>query len=508
MRKLSRHGSSLAVAAGAAAVLFALACTSGSTTTAAATAAAPASTAPASTAAVDLSGAAAELERAFANVAEAVNPSVVQVRAERVQTMRWSNPFEGTPFQDFFRPFDAPRDPRYRDREFRQRGLGSGVILRQDGYVVTNHHVVEGADDVEVQLFDGRTADAEIVGRDPYTDLAVLKIDVPDLTAIRLGPPDGLRVGQWVMAFGSPLSEELLNTVTAGIISAVGRFSNVGEGVQEYIQTDAAINPGNSGGPLVDMRGTLVGINTAILTRSGGYQGIGFAIPVATVKRVTDQLIESGTVQRARLGVRYGAASPALIEALGLPPGAAQVGSVDGGSPAEQAGLEPGDVIVAVDGKRLDDNRELSASISRKAPGDAVRLTVNRDGREREVTAILAKADADAAAPGREPEREALSEALGFAYEELDEAAAGRLGYEAGTRGVLVTDVDPSSSAFRDANLQQGQVIVEVDRKPVRGIADFERAYAAVKGGQTFLLRVLRPEGSGTFVTALRKPNG
>jgi serine protease Do len=455
--------------------------------------------------------AALELEKGFAAVAEVINPSVVQVRAERVYAQRILSPFEGTPFENFFRPFGDPRerqrDRPFREREFRQRGLGSGVILRPDGYIVTNRHVVDESDNVEVQLYDGRSFDAEIVGQDAYSDLAVLKIDEKDLPSIQVGSSDSLSVGQWVMAFGSPLSEELMNTVTAGIISAVGRFSNVGEGVQEYIQTDAAINPGNSGGPLVDLRGRLVGINTLIVSRTGGYQGIGFAIPVDTVKRVTDQLIADGTVNRARLGVRYGAASPALIEALGLPRGAAQVGSVDGSSPAEEAGVEPGDVIVAVDGKELNDHRELSASISDKAPGDRVRLTLYRDGREREVTARLAEADSEAGTerPRRE-DRAGIEDELGFAYRDLDRATAGRLGLDEDVEGVLITDVDQGSAAFRAANLRAGQIIVEVDGQPVRSVRDFERVYDGLPAGNTFLLKVLQSDGQSTMVTALRKP--
>jgi serine protease Do len=458
-----------------------------------------------------LAGAALDLESGFAAVAEIVNPSVVQVRAERVYTQRIVSPFEGTPFENFFRPFGAPRDRGrdrpFREREFRQRGLGSGVILQSDGYIVTNQHVIEEADSVEVQLYDGRSVDAEVVGEDAYSDLAVLKIDEQDLANIQIGKSDELSVGQWVMAFGSPLSEELMNTVTAGIISAVGRFSNVGEGVQEYIQTDAAINPGNSGGPLVDLRGRLVGINTLIVSRTGGYQGIGFAIPVDTVKRITDQLIADGTVDRARLGVRYGAASPALIEALDLPRGAAQVGSVERGSPAEDAGIEPGDVIVAVDGKKLNNSLELSALITSKAPGDRVRLTLNRDGREQEVTVRLAEVEpeGETVRTSRE-DRGGIEDALGFAYRDLDRATADRLGLEEDVEGVLITDVDQGTDAFRGANLRPGQIIVEVDGQTVRSVSDFERTYDDLAPGKTFLVKVLGSDGQSTMVTALKKP--
>ncbi|MDX1390204.1 MAG: trypsin-like peptidase domain-containing protein, partial [Acidobacteriota bacterium] len=404
------------------------------------------------------------LEQAFATVADGVNPSVVQIRSERVMTAAGaSSPFQGTPFENFFGPFGDPRgEPAPREREYRQRGLGSGVILSSDGYIVTNHHVIADAELVEVQLFDGRSLDAEVVGQDAYTDLAVLKIDAANLPSVPLGHSDDLRVGQWVMAFGSPLSEELQNTVTAGIISAVGRFTSAGTGVQEYIQTDAAINPGNSGGPLVDLRGRLVGINTLIFSRTGGYQGIGFAIPVDTVSRITTQLISSGSVDRARLGVTYGPTAPALIEALELPRGSAQVGTVQDDSPAAEAGIEPGDVITAVDGKPLENSLELSARITNKSPGDRVRLTLNRDGEERVVTARLTQAEPEAATTAGLHGRGGIQKDLGFAYRNIDPATAERLGRD-DIEGVLITDIDEGSDAFRDANLRPGQIIVEID---------------------------------------------
>jgi len=446
------------------------------------------------------------LEQAFAIVADDVNPSVVQIRSERVLTARAVSPFEGTPFENFFQPFGDPRrNRRSPEREFRQRGLGSGVVLRPDGYIATNHHVIADADLVQVQLYNGRSFEAKVVGQDEYSDLAVLKVDADDLPSIQLGSSEDLRVGQWVMAFGSPLAEELMNTVTAGIISAVGRFSNVGTGIQEYIQTDAAINPGNSGGPLVDLRGQLVGINTLIYSRTGGYQGIGFAIPVDSVKRITDQLIADGTVERARLGVSYGAASPALIEALDLPRGSAQVGTVEEDSPAEDAGIEPGDVITEIEGKPLENSLELSAQITRKSPGDRVRLTINRNGDEREVTARLAQADASASAGAPREEKDRIEEALGFSYRDIDHDTAARLGRNAEIDGVLITNVDQGSAAFREANLRPGQVIVELNGDRVRNVREFETAFGNVGPGETFLLRVLQPDGRGTMMTALRK---
>jgi serine protease Do len=460
-------------------------------------------------------GSPTSLEDTFAAVAEVVNPSVVQVRTERVyhSQARTMNPFEGTPFENFFAPFGGPqeRDRRspFREREYRASGLGSGVILRDNGYILTNNHVVRDVDEVQVQLYDGRTFDAEIVGQDAFSDIAVLKVDAEDLPHIELGDSSGLRVGQWVMAFGSPLSEELINTVTAGIISAVGRYSSVGEGVQEFIQTDAAINPGNSGGPLVDLHGRLIGINTFIYSRTGGYQGIGFAIPGNTVRRVAEELIDEGSVSRARLGVLFGPASKSLIEALGLPRGAAQVGEVVEGSPAEEAGVEPGDVITAVDDKELDNYLELSTLISGKKPGTKVHLAISRNGEREQLTVKLGEADSDEGSrAGRSPEsgRSRIEDELGFTYADINPALARRFSLDPEMSGVVITDVDPSSDAYRDANLRPGQVVVELDSDPVEKVGDFEKAYGDVRPGQTFLIRVVQPDGTSAMITALTKP--
>ena len=336
-------------------------------------------------------GAALDLEQAYTAVAEAVNPAVVQILAEKLtRTETRANPFEGTPFQDFF---SAPGG-RQAPEPYRQQGMGSGAIVREDGFIVTNNHVVEGADELKVKLLDGTLYDARIVGTDPATDLAVIKIDASALPFIATGDSDVLKAGQWVMAFGSPLSPELSNTVTSGIISAVGRLQSFGgDGVQNYIQTDAAINPGNSGGPLVDLRGRLIGINTAIYSRTGGYQGIGFAIPVNTVRNVVEQLIANGKVEHARLGVEYGPATESLIEALDLPRGAAQVARVVAGSAADRSGVRPGDVIVAIDGQTLTNSLQLSQIVGSKQPGDRVGLTVNRDGDVQEIEVKLGMAE-------------------------------------------------------------------------------------------------------------------
>lgn len=466
--------------------------------------------------------AATELESAFMAVSESVNPTVVQIQSERLTRVPSSpfggrNPFEGTPFEDFFGFGDGPQG----EREFRQQGLGSGVIIREDGYIATNNHVVEGAEELQVRLFDGSVYDATVVGTDPMSDLAVIRIEATDLPHVSFGNSDDLRVGQWVMAFGSPLSAELSNTVTAGIISALGRLTAQpgGQGVHNFIQTDAAINPGNSGGPLVNLRGELVGINTMIYSRTGGFQGIGFSIPVNTVRSVVDQLIETGSVRRARLGVEYNVASETLIRALDLPRGAAQVATVAEGSAAERAGIEPGDVIVAIDGDRLTNHLQLSQKIAAMRPGEQVRITVNRSGDERTLNVTLGEAEVETAQLSRSESQDgdraqpsddsAMFEELGLRLSNVTPSIASRFGLESGTEGVVVIEVDRNSTAYREANIRPSMVIVEVDRKPVSNMNDFRRVYNDIPEGDDFLVRLHVPgEQQSTMITALTKNSG
>ena len=451
-----------------------------------------------------------EFETAFVSVADRINPAVVQIRAERVvrqQVPQFSQPFQGSPFEDFFRQFGMPQGGQGgQEREYRSQGLGSGVILRSDGYLVTNNHVIEGAENLSVLLFDGKEYEAEVVGSDAFTDLAILKIKAEDLPIIRFGDAERLKVGQWVMAFGSPLAAELNNTVTTGIVSAVGRYSSTGTSVQNYLQTDAAINPGNSGGPLVNLNGELVGINTAIFTRTGGYQGIGFAIPVNTVQRISEQLIENGSVQRARLGVEYGAASDALRKALDLPAGAAQVGNVVDGSAAEKAGIREGDVILGVDGKKLDNALALSTIIGSLQPGDDVDILINREGDEKTIRVTLGAAEEDAAGEAESGDDDAsVSESLGLSYQNMTEDIARRFELEDDARGVFITNVDQGSFAFREANVRPGMLIIEANRKKVDSVADFEEIVGGLEEGDTFLIRVRILESGTTMLTALEK---
>ncbi|NNF57891.1 MAG: PDZ domain-containing protein [Rhodothermaceae bacterium] len=460
--------------------------------------------------------AATDLSDAFEEVAEVVNPAVVQIRSTRLISQNQSqrqNPFQGSPFEDFFQQ----PGPGGNGQPFEQNGLGSGAFIRPDGYLVTNNHVIEGADELEVSLFDGRVLRAEVIGADPFSDLAVLKVGGDDFPYLAFDDAGTVRVGQWVLAFGSPLSADLGNTVTAGIISATGRRQ--GPGIANYIQTDAAINPGNSGGPLVNLEGEIVGINSAIATRTGGFQGISFAIPIETVAGTVEQLIDSGTVERGYLGIGFTGVTPSLARALDVPLSAAQISQInedaEGRQPAGEAGLEEGDVIVAVDGQQLADNREIISRISNRRPGDTVELTYNRNGDERTATVTLGRRPGDpqiaeAERPIRPnddtPEQLMNMDDLGLTLQDITPAAAQRLRLDKdGAEGVLITEVERDSEAYRDANLRAGDVITEVDREAVASLRDFEQSYDSVRDGDTFVIRVQR--GDGSFLTALTKPS-
>ncbi|HEX9950775.1 MAG TPA: trypsin-like peptidase domain-containing protein [Rubricoccaceae bacterium] len=454
-----------------------------------------------------------ELGQAFSTVAERVNPAVVQVRSTRLaRPGAQADPFGGQ------NPFGGI-DP-FGGGQGEQDGLGSGAFIRADGYIVTNNHVVEGADELSVRLFDGRILPATVVGADAFSDIAVLKVEGEDFPALTFAASSELRVGQWVLAFGSPLSEDLSNTVTNGIVSSLGRYQGGSGSISNYIQTDAAVNPGNSGGPLTNLRGEIVGINSAIATRSGGFQGISFAVPADIVRNTTEQLVASGTVSRGYLGISFGPVSPSLARALDVPPGAALIASLsedgEGREPASEAGLRPDDVITAVDGTTLTDSRQLVSLVSNKRPGEEVVLTYNRDGDEREATVRLGTRPGEEAmaaamggtAPRRAPSaapEPATQSALGLTVQDLTPAVARRIGVDADVEGVAVTDVERTSEAFRDAQLRPGVVITEVNRRPVQTVAELQRAIAAVSTGDTFLVRILDPRSGQTRLTALTK---
>jgi serine protease Do len=466
-----------------------------------------------------------DLQSAFIGVADAVNPTVVQIRAKKeAQRRRMPAPFR--------RFFGGPRGDEDDGQRPLRQGIGSGVVVRSGGYIVTNNHVVEGTEEVTAVMGNGTQYDATVVGADPMSDLAVVKVDATDLPTISYGDSEKVKVGQWAMAFGSPLSKDLDNTVTAGIISAKGRVSGTTSRINqiaELIQTDAAINPGNSGGPLVNLQGELIGINSAIASQTGGYQGVGFAIPVNLVKSITNQLIESGTVARGYLGVGFKSISPALAQSLDIPRGAAQVNRVEPGSAADEAGLQSGDVITSIEGEQLSNFNQLMTTIGSKQPGDTVEMTVvsSRNGDRRTLEVELGERPDEIASAGGGQRPGGGSQGSGSSEEEtMDDLGLSlqtvtprflqqqRLKPSEEYQGALITNVESRSYAYQEAELREGLIITHVGDTRVRSVAEFATAYDAVEAGSSFLVRVLQagrgPDGqtqTATSVTALRKPS-
>jgi len=431
-----------------------------------------------------------DLSEAFAEVAEKVTPSVVTVYSEKViRLRRWRSPFEEFFFGDeFFRQFfGVPRRRRQPEEEkFIQRGLGSGVIVREDGYILTNYHVIKGADDIRVKTHKREVYEAKVIGTDPQTDLAVLKITARGLPAATLGNSDNIRVGEWVLAIGNPFSDALESTVTAGIISAKGRSLQLAA-YEDFIQTDAAINPGNSGGPLVNLRGEVIGINTAIVSQVQQYAGIGFAIPINIAKRVMEDLVTKGKVERGYLGVYIQDVDDDLAKAIGLEEiYGAVITDVTKGSPADKAGLREGDVIVEFNGQKVRDVDHLRVLVSSARPNSKATLKINRDGRFKEITVTLGELPSEA--KEIRPSEKAR-EKLGLEVQDLTRELARRYGYE-GEKGVIITKVDPDSPAGRKG-LEPGDLIKEINREPIKDIRDYNRIVGQAKPGDVLLFRVL-----------------
>src|SRR5512135_680821 len=338
-----------------------------------------------------------ETSRAFSEIAASISPAVVNISTTKVMR-RDANPLFDDPFFDFFNPFREFRTPK----KWKEQSLGSGVIVSADGYIITNNHVVEQADEVRVTLLDKRSFKAKVIGADSKTDVAVVRIDAKDLPTVRWGDSDKLQVGEFVLAIGNPFG--LSHTVTMGIISAVGR-ANVGiADYEDFIQTDAAINPGNSGGPLVNVRGELIGINTAIFSRSGGYQGIGFAVPSNMARLVMDQLMKEGKIVRGWLGVTIQDITPELSQKFGLKDSkGALVGDISKGSPAEKSGMMRGDVILEFNGKEVKSVGSLRNMVSQSKVGSQVKLKILRGGKQIELAALIAELPKEAAGVPSEP---------------------------------------------------------------------------------------------------------
>jgi len=441
--------------------------------------------------------------RTFAQVAEQLKPSVVAIFVEKGghpvpmkrlhrQMGPQQNPFEGTPFEHFFgngmSPFGG--DGELQMETPKQVGAGSGVVIDARGYILTNNHVVDGADKIKVKFADGHEVKATLQGADPKTDLAIVKVTGGDLVPARFGDSEKLQVGEWVIAIGNPYGFD--HTVTVGVISAKGRGLGAGP-YEDYLQTDAAINPGNSGGPLVSLDGEVVGINTAI---QGIGTMIGFAIPSSMARPIAEQLIAGGRVHRPYIGIAMQDVTPELAAGLGAgaPQKGAIVGTVEPSSPAGRAGLQPGDVIVTVDGREVAGSRAVQKAVLAKALKQAVALGVWRNGARLSLSAITAEHPGDAQgeklAQGDEPNGQGK---LGVELQSLTPELAQRLGVDE-ARGAVVAAVAPNSPAA-EAGVRQGDVIVEVDRHAVASAEDATRALRTPRQGG-HLLRVRRGDGA------------
>ncbi len=432
----------------------------------------------------------------FTELVEKVGPSVVNIRTME-RSSRAGAPGSGIDpnMEEFFRRFGiplpgGPRGPRGGgDEEPQQRGVGSGFILSADGYVMTNAHVVDGADELMVTLTDKREFKAKVIGLDKRTDVAVVKIEAAGLPAVKLGDVSRLKVGEWVMAIGSPFGLE--NSVTAGIVSAKAR--DTGDYLP-FIQTDVAINPGNSGGPLINMRGEVVGINSQIYSRSGGFMGISFAIPIDEASRVADQLRSGGRVIRGRIGVTIAPVTKEVAESIGLgKPAGALVRGVESGGPADKAGIEAGDIITKVDGKLIEKSGDLPRIVGGIKPGSKTVLQVFRRGSSRDVSVSVAEFEADVAtrapSPGESrPPASAAKSALGLTVSELGDVAKRELKLRGGVR------VDATEGAAARAGLREGDVILALDNTEISDVKQFMAVAAKAEKSRAVSVMVRRGE--------------
>jgi len=425
-----------------------------------------------------------ESGRAFADIARSVSPAVVYIQVDKVverQAVQDLSPFNDDLFQRFF---GAPPSTQGRSQQRHATGQGSGFLISEDGYILTNNHVVDGADKVTVRLEDGREFTAKTVGTDAHADVAVVKVDAKNLPVLQLGDSDRLQVGEWVVAIGNPFG--LSHTLTAGIVSAKGRNAVGISDYEDFIQTDAAINPGNSGGPLVNLSGEVVGMNTAIFSRTGGYMGIGFAIPVNMAKEIARQLIETGTVTRGYLGVMIQPLTPDLAEGLGIDVSqGVLVADVSEDSPAAKAGLKSGDVVVEFDGVPVATIGEFRNMVSTVPPGTSKSITVLRDSKRKNLTVVLGKLQDDnvVAATEQQPMDE-----LGLAVEPLTPERAEQFGIQQDS-GVVISEIEPGSAAA-EAHLRPGMVIDHVGRSAVSSVKDFQQAITKERHASSIMMRV------------------
>jgi serine protease Do len=456
---------------------------------------------------VTLPGAIAPLPGApssFADLAEQISPSVVNITTSSVIAAPTDDgPMlpEGSPFDEFFRDFmdrngqgPGPREPR------RSEALGSGFVISEDGYIVTNNHVIEGADDIEVEFFSGQRLKAELVGTDTKTDIALLKVTGDaNLPFVSFGDSDQMRVGDWVVAMGNPLGQGF--SVSAGIVSARNR--ELSGTYDDFIQTDAAINRGNSGGPLFNMQGQVIGVNTAILSPNGGSIGIGFSMASNVVSKVVDQLREYGETRRGWLGVRIQDVTPDVAEAMGLAVAAGALITDVPEGPAKDAGLMAGDVITSFDGAPVTDVRSLTRRVADAPIGEAVPVVIEREGKVQTVPVTLGRreeAEGEPVLTAATPEEPVEKTVLGLTIEPLDSEAAESLGLPADSTGLVVTKVDPVSEAYAKG-LREGDLITEAGQQKVTRADDLEaRITEARDAGRKSLLLLIRRGGDPRFV--------
>lgn len=459
--------------------------------------------------AADLPGNIADLPGSFADLVEKKGPAVVNVYTTKVVK---GHPAFQLPFAkdgkqqempDFFKKFFEMPDPGQEpeqdqpESDLKAQSLGSGVIISADGYIVTNNHVVDDSEEIKVRCTNHEEYDAKIIGRDPKTDVALIKITPKNgLTYVGFGNSDTLRVGDWVVAVGNPFGLE--NTVTAGIVSGKGR--SLGENPYEnFIQTDASINMGNSGGPLFNIKGDLVGINTAIYSRSGGSIGLGFAIPANMVKNVVDQLKESGKVTRGWLGVMIQHVTADLAKEFGVDrPYGALVGEVMKGSPADDAGIKQGDVIIAFMGKEINQMSDLPAMVAQTKVGSKADLTILRKGVKQTISVKIGKLDEELMAGGEGKSQ--VSEKLGLTLQELTPELAKTMNIK-DDKGLIVSDVAPGSAAAMNG-IKRGAIILEINQKAVQKLADFTEIIKKTKDGDNLLLLV--KEGTHTRFVVIK----
>jgi serine protease Do len=448
--------------------------------------------------------------KAFTVISREMLPAVVSVATSKIvkrsqqEDEFFNNPF----FRDFFGKSNPFRQPQNQKME----GLGSGVIVSKDGYILTNNHVVEQADDITVSLYDHRQFAAKVVGKDPLTEVAVIKIEAKDLPVARLGNSDELEIGEWVLAFGNPLG--LNSTVTAGIVSAKARAVGIIQdkdqektsgsyAIENFIQTDAAINPGNSGGPLVNLKGQVIGINTAIATGTGYYAGYGFAIPVNLAAKIMNDLINKGYVTRAWLGIGMKPVDENVAERYNLErPSGIYIEQVMDDSPAQKAGLKVLDVILKVDGKDVGQTNEVQNYIALKNPGDIITLSILRDGAKMTVPVKLGQRDTGKTG-GKEDAEEEGEVKLGLTVQNITDAVRQQFDLDRSQEGVVVTDVDATGAAA-GARIRPGDILVKIEDKSVKTVADYRKIIRSFQKGKVVIFTLMRD--NNTFHAFVKLP--